>query len=89
MIHQRQRKIKETTKLGTSGGNSHSDTVAIDNLQKLLLNVTSEIADLKKEVNDESCGLNQTDIIKTEQRTQTSQMEEIAKLSDGRATIFR
>ena len=50
--------MKKITKLGTSSGNSHSDTVAIDNLQKLLLNVTSEITDLKKDVVDEPCGLN-------------------------------
>ena len=50
--------------------------------------VTSEITELKKDVSDESYGLNQTDKIRTEQRTQTSQMEENTKLSDGSATIF-
>ena len=43
--------------------------------------VTSEITELKKDASDESYGLNQTDIIRTEQRTQTSQMEESTKLS--------
>lgn len=49
--------MKKITKLGTSSGNPLSDTVAIDNLQKLLLNVTSDITDLKKDV-DEPYGLN-------------------------------
>lgn len=38
-------KNEEITKLEINSSNSHSDTLAINNLQKLFLNATSQIAD--------------------------------------------
>ena len=72
-------KNEEITKLKTNSSNSHSDTLAINNLQKLFLNATSQIAD--KYVSDQLYGLNKAvDRMRTEQCDQTCQMEEIAKL---------
>ena len=57
-----------TTKGDINSGNTHSDIVAISNLQKLLLNLTSEISGLQKYVTDELYGLNKTvDRIRTDQ----------------------
>ena len=59
---------KKTTKRDINSGNTHSDIASINNLQKLLLNLTSEISCLQKYVTDELYGLNKTvDRIRTDQ----------------------